>query len=108
MDIKENQGLDIVFHFEISFKLAVKIYQQVIFLDILYIDQICDEDLGEIESLNEVLNLLDHIPRSVSSENASENQGTVRFNIIEHTCEIQHTKPKCKGNSDFIEKGYFS
>ena len=89
-------------------KIYTKIYQKVIFLDFQYIDQICDEDLGEIESLNEILNLIEHIPNSVSSENCSENQGTVRFNVIEHTCEIQHKKQKGKGNSNFNQQGSFS
>ena len=82
-------------------------------LDFQYIDQVCDEDLGEIESLNEVLSLIDHIPKCQMSENSYkiyENQetvrsiGSVRFNIVEHTCEVKHMNQNRKGNQDFGQK----
>ena len=82
-------------------------YKQITFLDFQYIDQACDEDLAEIESLNEVLNLIEHIPNSHASESDFEeydNQATVRFNIVEHTCEMRKLNHSSRGIDDFGKK----
>ena len=79
-------------------------YKQITFLDFQYIDQVCDGDLAEIESLNEVLNLIEHIPNSHASESDFEecdNQATVRFNIVEHTCEMKKLNQSFRGINDF-------
>ena len=31
--------------------------------------------------------------------------GSVRFNIVEHTCEVKHMNQNRKGNQDFGQKG---
>ena len=85
-------------------------YKQITFLDFQYIDQVCDEDLAEIESLNEVLSLIEHIPNSHASESDFEeydNQATVRFNIVEHTCEMKKLNHNFRGINLFKKKRYF-
>ena len=54
--------------------------------------------------------MIEHIPNSRVTENDFEeydNQATVRFNVVEHTCEMKKLNHSFRGINDFDWKKNF-